>query len=92
MGTSLTKRQYDRSFKERAVKLSYERNNIKELAQELGVTSERIYKWRAEFARHGEASFQGHGVERLSDEGKRVKELEKELRNTKLELGKPNEA
>lgn len=42
MGTSLTKRQYDRSFKERAVKLSYERNNIKELAQELGVTSERI--------------------------------------------------
>lgn len=82
MGTSFTKRHYDRMFKERAVKLSYERNNIKELAQELGVSSERIYKWRAEFARHGEASFQGHGVERLSDEGKRVKEL----RNTKLEL------
>jgi len=66
--------------------LSYERNNIKELASELGVTPERIYKWRAEFSRHGEASFPGHGVERLSDEGKLVKELEKELRNTKLEL------
>lgn len=105
MRTPTTKIHYDRSFKERAVKLSYERNNIKELAQELGVTSERIYKWRSEFARHGDASFdfifllrtsaihanmmalglssiQGHGVERLSDEGKRVKELEKTLRNT----------
>lgn len=81
-----TKRNYDRSFKERAVKLSQERDNIKDLALELGVSPERIYKWRAEFAEHGQASFQGHGVERLSAEDKRVKDLEKELRNTKLEL------
>jgi len=80
------KKNYDRTFKERAVKLSYERDSIKELARELGITSERLYKWRAEYGKHGEASFQGHGVERLSDEGKRVKALEKELRNTKLEL------
>jgi transposase len=80
------KRNYDRSFKERAVKMSHQRDNIKELASELGVSPERIYKWRAEFAEHGDASFQGHGVERLSDEGKRVKELEKKLRNTEMEL------
>jgi len=82
----VTKKRYDRSFKERAVKLSYERDSIKELARELGVSSERLYKWRAEYAQHGLASFQGHGVERLSDEGKRVKELEKKLRNTEMEL------
>ncbi len=81
-----THRQHDRSFKERAVKLSYERDNIKALAVELGVSTERIYKWRREYKDHGEASFQGHGVERLSDEGKRVKESEKKLRNTELEL------
>ena len=81
-----TKRQYDRAFKERAVKLSYERDNIKTLASELGIRAERIYKWRAEYVEHGESSFQGHGVERLSDEGKRVKELEKKLKNTELEL------
>lgn len=81
-----TKKQYDRSFKERAVKLSHQRDNIKDLAKELGVSRERIYKWRAEFARHGEASFQGHGVERLSEEGKRIKDLEKQLRNKELEL------
>jgi len=70
-----TKKHYDRSFKERAVKLSYERDSIKDLARELGVSSERLYKWRAEYAQHGSASFQGHGVERLSDECKRAKEL-----------------
>ncbi len=83
MGTTVSKKSYDRAFNERAVKLSQERDNIKDLAAELGISPERIYKWRAEFARHGEASFQGHGV---SDEGKRVKELEKKLRNTELEL------
>ena len=81
-----TKKHYDRSFKERAVKLSYERDSIKDLARELGVSSERLYKWRSEYAQHGSASFQGHGVERLSEEGKRVKELEKKLRNTEMEL------
>jgi transposase len=84
--TTELKRQYDRAFKERAVKLSQGRDNIKELARELGVSPERIYKWRAEFAQHGEASFQGRGVERLSEEGKQVKELQKKLRNTELEL------
>lgn len=81
-----TKRVYDRSFKERAVKLSYERESVKALAAELGISAERLYKWRAEFAEHGEASFQGHGVERLSEEGKQVKELQKKLRNTEMEL------
>ena len=66
--------------------MSYERDNIKALAVELVVSTERIYKWRREYKDHGEASFQGHGVERLSDEGKRVEESEKKLRNTELEL------
>lgn len=66
--------------------MSYERESVKVLAAELGVSSERLYEWRAEYGEHGEASFQGHGVERLSDDGKRVKELEKKLRNTEMEL------
>ncbi len=57
MGTTVSKKSYDRSFKERAVKLSQERDNIKDITAELGISPERIYKWRAEFARHGEASF-----------------------------------
>ncbi len=81
-----TKRQYDCTFKERAVKMSYERDSVKALAAELGITAERLYKWRAEYSEHVQASFQSHGVERLSDEGRQVKYLEKELRNAKMEL------
>ena len=80
------KRVYDRSFKERAVELSYERSSVKELAKELGVSVDRIYSWRSEIKSYGSASFQGHGVERLNDHQRRVKELEKQLRTRELEL------
>lgn len=45
-----TKRSYDRTFKERAVKLSYERESVKALAAELGIAAERLYKWRREYS------------------------------------------
>lgn len=82
----LEKRKYACSFKERAVKMSYERDNIKVLASELGISAERLYKWRKEYKQYGAVSFQGQGNERLSDEDKRVKELEKKLRTTEMEL------
>ena len=42
-----TKRVYSESFKEKAVSLSYHRENIKELADELDIQVKRFYKWRA---------------------------------------------
>jgi transposase-like protein len=39
-----SKRVYSESFKEKAVSLSYQRENIKELADELGIKVQRIYK------------------------------------------------
>jgi transposase len=86
MGTTTSQQIYDRAFNERAVKLSHQRTDLKALAEELGISRNRLYKWHSEFAEHGEASFQGRGVERLSEEGKQVKELQKKLRNTELEL------
>lgn len=40
------KRNYSKAFKEEAVRLSYQRDNIKDLADELGIAVARIYKWR----------------------------------------------
>ena len=40
------KRFYSKEFKEKAVQLSYQRENLKELAGELGINVERLYKWR----------------------------------------------
>jgi len=41
----MKKRVYKAEFKSEAVRLSYQRENIKELAEELGVDVQRIYKW-----------------------------------------------
>ena len=79
-------RTFSKSFKKNAVKLSYERNSIKELAKELGILPNLLSKWRKEHSEYGAASFQGRGVERLSDEQRQIKELEKALKNKELEL------
>ena len=79
-------RTFSKAFKENAVKLSYERSSIKELAKELGILPNLLSKWRKEQSEYGSASFQGRGVERLTDEQRRIKELEKSLKNKELEL------
>jgi len=40
----MKKRFYRAEFKHNAIELSYQRSNIKELATELGVDVQRIYK------------------------------------------------
>ena len=82
MGT----KHYDKAFKENAVKLSYSRSSLSLLAKELGVSTSQLSKWRKAYEEYGKSSFPGRGVERLTDEGRKIKELEKDLRNSKLEL------
>ncbi|MCI1785265.1 MAG: transposase [Bacteroidales bacterium] len=54
---------YDKSFKENAVKLSIERKNISDLAQELGIKPFLLYRWRKEYLKEGSFSFPGNGVQ-----------------------------
>ena len=53
---------YDRTFKEKAVQLSYERTNISELARELDISAPQLYKWRKEYEEFGQGSFPGSRV------------------------------
>lgn len=77
------KNHYSTAFKEEAVKLSYERDNIKELAEQLGVQVQRIYKWRRA-ARSSTLLAKPSRVKQT--EHPEVKRLNKELKNAKLEL------
>ena len=81
-------KKYDRSFKESAVKLCYERKNLSALARELGVDPKILRRWRKEYEQLSNASFQGKGVTRLTDDQKEIKRLQRELetRNTELEI------
>lgn len=76
-------RRYSKSFKEKAVSLSYGRENIKELADELGVQVQRIYKWRRA-AKPG--ALPRKPLSTIKNESLEVKQLKKELKNTQLEL------
>lgn len=80
----MKKRVYSTEFKENAVALSYQRSNIKELATELGVDVQRIYKWRkasnetkSPSSKNTKQDFVG-----LSE----YKKLQKELKDKELEL------
>jgi transposase len=81
-----TKRKYDRSFKEAAVKLSYERKNLSAVARELGVDAKLLRRWRVEYEQFKDASFQGHGTARLTDEQKEIHRLKKELSKRTMEI------
>ncbi len=76
---------YDKLFKENAVKLSYERKNVSELARELGISPMLLYRWRKEYESEGTLSFPGNGIQALSDEAKELADLKKKLQEAETE-------
>lgn len=81
----MTKRtRYSQEFKKQAVALLETRDKPGvEIARELGIRQNQLYKWREELKRKGDAAFQGSGrppadksgeVSRLKQENKRLKE------------------
>lgn len=80
----MKKRVYSAEFKSSAVRLSYERENIKELADELGIQIERIYKWRS-----SEKTFTNPKSiisKKTEIDSLEVKQLRKALKEKELEL------
>ena len=82
---SKARRKFDRSFKLKAVELSYQRENIKELSAELGIRPELVYRWRSEFASRQEASFPGNGKASLTEEETEIARLKRELAEMRME-------
>ena len=76
---------YDRKFKENAVKLSYQRDNLNDLARELGIRTELVYRWRRELKEYGTGSFSGHGVANLTPEMKELSDLKKQIQRIETE-------
>ena len=81
------RRKYDRDFKRNAVLLCAEPGRtVTEVAENLGVGKDLLYRWRREYhLANGKPAFPGNGVEALTDEQKRIRELEKKLRETEME-------
>ncbi|KFF03195.1 IS3 family transposase [Flavobacterium reichenbachii] len=82
------RRIYDRTFKENAVKQTYERgkSQTKFIAEELGITAKILSRWRQEYKKFGTGSFCGAGYLRLTPEQTIIANLEKKIKDSKITL------
>jgi len=76
---------YDRDFKENAVRLSLQRDDIRALARELGVTTKLLYSWRSDFRKKGNESFPGKGNTVVTEQAKTDVQLRKDLERLEKE-------
>ena len=75
-------KKYERTFKEYAVKLSYERGKgqIENVERELGITRGCLNKWRQDSEKFGTGSFCGGGHLKLTPEQALIANLEKKIK------------
>ena len=80
------RRKYDLEFKRNAVLMTMEMDrSVKEVAADLGIAADLLSRWRREYAARQELAFPGNGKEALSEEERRIRELEKRLRDVEVE-------
>lgn len=80
-----TRKTYDKTFKQKAVELSNVRGNVQEIARELDIRAELIYRWRRALYNNDALAFSGNGHKQLTEEQKELARLRKELADVKME-------
>lgn len=80
-----TRKVYSKEFKQKAVELSNVRGNAQEIARELGIGAELIYRWRREMRNDPDLAFSGNGKPQLTPEQKEIVKIRKELADVKME-------
>ena len=81
----IKRQRYTKEYKREAVRrLEQGDKPISELALELGVSRNRLYKWQEALRKNGEQAFRGPGRKPL-EQSDEVTRLRKELEQVKLE-------
>jgi transposase len=84
MGGIKSRRTYDPEFKKEAVRLVLENGKaVSNVAENLGINPEILYRWIKKHKEDPEYSFPGKG--RLKPEAERMRQLERELVDVKEE-------
>ena len=78
------RKQFSAEFKREAVRLlDTSKKQPSDLARELGVRRNQLYKWKDQLSRRGKQAFPGHG--HRSDNNDEVNRLRQELEQVKEE-------
>jgi transposase len=86
MTTNRTRRNYNSEFKKDALKhLELSGKSVTEVASDLGVKRDRLYKWRIEAQERGDVAFPGKGRQGLTEAEAEVLKLKKQLKNAQEE-------
>lgn len=80
-----TRRTFTKEFKLDVINQSEKCDKITELAADLGLRPELIYRWRSEFKTDPDRSFPGKGVEKQTPEQQKIAELQRELADVRIE-------
>ena len=81
-----TRRTYTKEFKESAVELlhSGDKTGV-ELARNLGIRAELLYRWKCEYLTNSNKAFPGSGHQNLSEAEMELKRLRREKRELEEE-------
>jgi len=80
------RRLYDSEFKRNAVLLTEEPDrSVRDVTESLGISVDLLYQWRRQYHNQGEVAFPGQGNLALTPDQKRIRELEKKLKDTEME-------
>ena len=80
------RRRYDAEFKRNAVAMANEpERNANSVEQALGIGQGLIRRWQRQMEKDGELAFPGNGIEALTPEQKRIRELEKKLQDVEMD-------
>lgn len=81
------RRVYSKEFKEQAVFLSETSDkSVREIAQDLGISENMLWRWRRELREFGDKSFPGRGKRPQGTElEEKIRKLEEELYTVKME-------
>lgn len=85
MGKKQARKSYSREYKLDVIQQSYQRENIRELASELGLNPAVIYKWRAAYDAGSSNSFPGKGVEKVTPEQAELQRIKAENAELRME-------
>lgn len=72
-------RDYDKDFREEAIKLSYEIGPTK-ASEQLGIPLTTLYTWRNKVKKHGAIAFVGSGHQRVDPKTAEIRGLEKKIK------------
>ena len=79
------RKQYKKSFKIMIVDLLNNGHTGKQIFDQYGLNESMVYRWRKEFSNKSRKSFTGNGNMSLTDDKKRIRDLEKQLKDACIE-------